>query len=136
MTGRQILQVVAGVILVLALFVFGLYCLTNIFSPSSKEVENKKIETVSKNSHTQWKKKVDKTLKNHEERITGVEERQEKDADAITDLQSQINDLKGEKPEKNEIEEPEVDAKEKPKSKYPEGWNSKKTTYKRFPQNF
>jgi len=135
MNGRQIAGVVGGVILLLILFILGLYCFTNIFSPSPKKVENK-IETISKDSHTQWKKRVDKTLKNHEERLTGVEERQEKDANAITDIQSQLDDLKGEKTEKTEIEEPEVSTKEKPKNKYPEGWNSRKTTYKRFPQNF
>ena len=135
MTGRQILQVVAGVILVLALFIFGLYCFTNIFSPSVK-TETKKVEITSKDSHIQWKKKVDKTLKNHGERLDDLENRTEKNSNAITDHQSQIDDLKNGKIEKSETDEEIVTKEEKPKNKYPEGWNSRKTTYKRFPQNF
>lgn len=128
MNGRQIAGVVGGVILLLIIFLLGLRIFTNIFSPSPKKVE--KVETVSKNSNTQWKKSVEKRFQKNNTEHKIINSRLDKHADAISDLQSQIDSLREKPKEGTEIVELKKEQPKK-KNKYKKGWD-----FRDFPENW
>ena len=128
---RRTVSVILGVILLLALFVVAIYYFG--FS-TTKNVEPKsKVGTVKKVAPS-----VRERLDNHEKRLQAREKkdrehdfRLNKHAEAISDLEKQLNEFKDSSVTKDSGKIAEKRKKEKKPQKYYPGWD-----YKDFPENW
>ena len=129
---KKVLKITGFVILFLALFIGALFLGEYLLSSNSENSTQKKEQVEAPSSR---EKAVNKRLDNHEKRIVKLEKhakitdkRLDLHADAIGDLQEQINKLK-DKPEKKM--EADADTQPQKENKYKKGWD-----YQDFPENW
>jgi len=116
-------KIALGVFASLVVFICLLFLIEKAFFGGETKEKSKIVNTEKQAFSPSWKKKVDKTLNNHGARINDLEDRVDRNANAITDLQSQVNEWKNGKEQKSEVNQTEQPLE---KNKYQKGWNEKK----------
>ena len=118
-------KIVLGVFLFLVVFIGLLFGIEYLFTKRDIKKENTTITSP-------WKKSVEKRFQKNNAEHKIINARLDKHADAISDLQLQIDGIKNGKTELSKTENLEA-KKEQPKkvNKYQKGWD-----YKDFPENW